>query len=142
MLGAVPTEFQDYMAFGVLAALVAGAVALWLNGLFLSAGQRDGLAADGAILAGRLQGLLAAAFGVKLAVVVIAVFALRQAGVKFEATATFCVTFAAVSLISQLTTASMLARSFGRRSSSEARVAPAVVADATGASESESANPS
>jgi hypothetical protein len=66
-------------------------------------------------MAGRLQSLLAAAFGVKLAVLTIGVFSLRQSGAKFEETTTFAVTFAGGALLCQLATAAFLARALRHR---------------------------
>jgi len=125
LVGAVSPEFQGYLFLGLAGALVAGGIALLINGRFLDTGVGDGLAGEGALLAGRLQSLLAAAFAVKLAVLVLAVLVLRQFGVKFEATATFGITYAAASLICQLTMAGLLARSFGRRFTHRTLAGPA-----------------
>jgi hypothetical protein len=85
-------------------------------------------------MAGRVQGLLAAAFGVKLAVLVIVVLYLQrllpaaEPDAKFAATAAFCIAFAAASLVCQLATAGYLARALGRRPTAALGVAPLGVA--------------
>lgn len=121
-LGAAPAGAGPYLGLGVLVAIVAAAAALWLNGRFLATDAGGGATRlDGALLGARLQGLLAAALMVKLAVLGIAMFALHRAGVKFEALATFCVAFAAASLICQLTSAGYLSRALGSRTGGAAR---------------------
>jgi hypothetical protein len=120
-MGLLPPATTGYVALGAGAALLAGVVALWLHGRFLDRRAEASFARDGRLMAGRLQGLLAAAFGVKLAVVVLGVLYLQRAlaaeqpDVKFAATASFCIAFAAASLVCQLATAGYLARALGRR---------------------------
>jgi hypothetical protein len=72
----------------------------------------------------RLQGLMAAAFGAKLLVLTVGVFALRAfplrvnevaADVKFVDLTSFAVSFAGASLIMQLITATSIASSLRRR---------------------------
>lgn len=109
--GLVPTASAPFGALGAMAALGAAMVAVWLHGRFLSGRGAERFAGDGRLLAAHLQGLLAAAFAVKLLVLIAVVFALRQQGVKFDDIATFAVTFAAASLLCQVTTAACLARS-------------------------------
>ncbi len=109
-IGVVPPASASFGALGAVAAIVAAIVAVWLHGRFLSGRGAERFAGDGRLLAGHLQGLLAAAFAVKLLVLVVAVFALRQQGVKFDDVATFAVTFAGASLLCQVTTAACLAR--------------------------------
>lgn len=117
-VGAAPAGTEGFLGLGIAVAILAAVAAMWVNGRFLAtrAGAGAGaLPADPAILAGRLQGLLAAALMVKLAVLVIAMFALFRFGVKFEATATFCIAFASASLVVQLTAAGLLSRHLGQR---------------------------
>jgi len=114
--GLVPGGALDHVALGATAALVACAGAVWLHGRFLDPRASAPFARDGRLMAGRVQSLLAAAFGVKLAVLVLGVLALRQGGAKFAEVATFCVTFAAAALVCQLATAFWLSRAISRRS--------------------------
>jgi len=114
-LGLVPQDGVPYFAAGIGASLVAALLAICVHSRFLDARAPAALAHDGRFLAGRLQALLAIAFGAKLAVLVLGVVVLRQAGVKFEALATFCITFAAVSLVCQLATAAYLSRAMTHR---------------------------
>lgn len=118
-LGLVPQDGVPYFAAGIGASLIAALLAICVHGRFLDnrldARAPAALAHDGRLLAGRLQALLAVAFGAKLAVLVLGVIVLQQAGVKFEALATFCITFAAVSLVSQLATAAYLSRALNHR---------------------------
>lgn len=108
--GAIPAGNAVFAAFGVLAAVGAAMVAVWLHGRFLAGRTARQLAGDGRLLAGHLQSLLAAAFAVKIAVLVVAFLLLRQQGVKFSELATFAITYAAASLLCQLATAGYLAR--------------------------------
>jgi hypothetical protein len=121
--GWVPAESVSYYWLGLGASLLAAMLALWLHSKFLDPRKAAPFAADAGLLAGRLQGLLAAAFGAKLAILVLGVFALRQSGVKFDSLATFCVTFAGASVICQVATAGYLSRILQYRP--QARVAPA-----------------
>lgn len=109
--GLLPAELTRYAALGLVASLGAAVVALWLDARFLEARATS----DGRLMAGRLQGLLATAFGAKLAVLVFGMLGLRVAGVKFAAMAAFCVTFAAVSLICQVAIAGYLSRHLSQR---------------------------
>jgi hypothetical protein len=109
--GLLAPELRGYLLGGTAAALGAGGIAVALHGRFLAA---TGL--DGALLAGRLQALLAAAFGAKLVVLLGAIVAQQSCGAQFEATVVFCVTFASAALVSQLATAIALARALARRS--------------------------
>jgi hypothetical protein len=89
---------------------------VWLHGRLANLGGDLGAAATGRLMAARIQALLAAGFAVKLAVLVIGVFGLRQitvgdAPTKFSDLATFAVTFAAAALVCQLTIAAQMARS-------------------------------
>lgn len=113
--GVLPAGDAAFATFGVLAALGAAVVVVWLHGRFLGGRTAHRLAGDGRLLAGHLQGLLAAAFGAKLAVLVVAFLVLRQQGVKFSELATFAITFAAASLLCQLVTAGYLARAIQPR---------------------------
>ncbi|HEU4418606.1 MAG TPA: hypothetical protein VFT55_06680 [Planctomycetota bacterium] len=114
-MGLVPADGVPYFAAGIGASLIAALLAICVHGRFLDARAPAAIAHDGRLLAGRLQALLAVAFGAKLAVLVLGVIVLQQAGVKFEALATFCITFAAVSLVSQMATAAYLSRALNHR---------------------------
>lgn len=113
--GAFPAGTSVFAGFGLLAAVGAAMVAVWLHGRFLAGRTAQQLVGDGRLLAGHLQSLLAAAFAVKLAVLVVAFLVLRQQGVKFSELATFAITFAAASLLCQLATAGYLARAVQSR---------------------------
>jgi len=114
-LGLVPQDGVPFFAAGIGASLVAALLAICVHGRFLDSRAPAALNNDARLQAGRLQALLAVAFGVKLAVLVLGVVVLRQIGVKFEALATFCITFAAVSLVCQLATAGYLSRAVNHR---------------------------
>ena len=112
-----------YYAVGLGAAVFAAMFTVWLHGRLASAGS-GGTGADmrlaARVQALRFQGLLAAAFGVKLVVLVAGVFVLRavplrEGGVKFTDTATFAVTFVAASLVLQLATAASISKSLRDR---------------------------
>lgn len=115
LTGLLPAGSVDFVALGAGAALAAGVLALWLHGRFLDARAAQPIARDGRLMAGRLQGLLAAAFAVKLAALVLGMLYLSQFGVKFADKASFCIAFAGASLVSQLATAGYLARVLNRR---------------------------
>jgi hypothetical protein len=115
LTGLLPEGTVDFVALGAGAALAAGVLALWIHGRFLDARAAAPIARDGRLMAGRLQGLLAAAFAVKLAVLVIGMLYLSQFGVKFAGKASFCIAFAGASLVCQLATAGYLARALQRR---------------------------
>lgn len=120
LAGLLPVEAVVYYAMGIAAALFAGMLALILHGRFLDPRATAPFARDGRLLAGRLQSLLAAAFAVKLAVLVVGVLVLRQLGTKFAESATFAITFAGGALLCQLVTAAVLARAVQQRSASSA----------------------
>ena len=109
-LGALPMSGLPYYGLGIGGALFAGMLALWLHGRLIDSRATIPYAGDGRLLAGRLQSLLAAAFAVKLALLTIGVFSLRQSGAKFADTTIFAVTFAGGALLCQLATAAFLAR--------------------------------
>ncbi|MFY9343971.1 MAG: hypothetical protein WAT39_15890 [Planctomycetota bacterium] len=113
--GLLPTELWPWCALGLLAALFAGMLALFLHGRFLDPRTAAPFARDGRLLGSRLQALLAAAFAAKVGVLVLGIVALRLAGVKFAALAGFAVTFAACALLCQLTTAMALVRGVKHR---------------------------
>ncbi len=123
-LDLLPSESLPYYGAGLGAALFAAMLALWIHGRFLDRRPQP-FANDGRLMASRLQSLLAAAFGAKLGVLLLAVFALRVDGVKFAAMATFCITFAAVALVSQLAIAGYVARAMTKRSRASGHVAVA-----------------
>jgi hypothetical protein len=123
-LGVVPAAALGFYAGGVAAAGLACMGALWLHGRFLDPRASAPFARDGRLLGARLQSLLAAAFGVKLAVLVLAFLVLRQTGVKFADTATFAITFAGGSLLCQMATAMVLARAVQRGSGHAASTQP------------------
>jgi hypothetical protein len=114
--GLLPEGTPYYVALGTAAALLAGMAAVWLHGRLLDRNASLPFASDGRLMASRVRSLLAAAFGVKLVVLVLGVVALHQSGVKFAELAAFCITFAAASLVCQLATAFSLSRAIGRRS--------------------------
>lgn len=109
------SDAMPFYASGAGLALLAGMLALFLHGRFLDPRTTAPFARDARLLAGRLQGLLAAAFAAKLGVLVLAFFALRQLGAKFADTAALCIAFAAYALIYQLVTACFLARALQPR---------------------------
>lgn len=115
LTGLLPPETTDFVALGAGAALFAGVLALWIHGRFVDARAAAPIARDARLMAGRLQGLLAAAFAVKLAVLVIGMLYLSRFGVKFADKASFCIAFAGASLVCQLATAGYLARALNRR---------------------------
>lgn len=135
MAGLVPVATRNHVVFGVAAALLASTAAVWLHGRFLDPRAAQPFAQDGRLMAGRVQSLMAAAFGVKLAVLVVVVLYLQRVlsaehpDVKFAATASFCIAFAAASLVCQLATAGYLARAFSRRRTSPLGAAPVTVPD-------------
>lgn len=110
--GVVVADSGDLVAWGVFAAVGASAAALLLHVRILAMRPGTG-GSDGALLAARLQGLLGAAFLMKLVVVAIAVLSMRQAGAKFETIAIFAITFAVASIIGQVISASLVARAIG-----------------------------
>lgn len=114
-LGSLPTETLPYYGLGAGAALFAGMVVLWLQGRLLDPRATIPYAGDGRLMAGRMQSLLAAAFGVKLFVLTVGFLGLRMGGAKFAETTTFAVTFAGGALLSQLATAAFLARALQHR---------------------------
>lgn len=116
LLQALPNDAFPHYGSGLLAALGAGMVALYLHGRFLDPRGSEPFARDGRLQAARLQSLLAAAFGAKLAGLVLGVCALRLSDAKFAATATFAITYAGAALLCQLATAMSLARAVPRRS--------------------------
>lgn len=113
--GMLPDGGLAYYAAGLGAALLAGMLTLVLHGRFLDPRTTAPFANDGRLAGARLQTLLAAAFAVKLAVLVAAVLVLRQAGTKFPLVATFAVTFAGGALVCQVATATCLARALRQR---------------------------
>lgn len=115
LCGFVPEPLVGHATMGLAASLFAAVLALWLHGRFLDARAAAPYAGDGRLMAGRLQALLATAFGAKLAVLVLGMLVMRQTGVKFDAMAAFCVTFAAVSLVCQVAIASYLSRQLRHR---------------------------
>lgn len=106
----LPADALPYFAMGIGGALAACTLALLLHGRFLDPRTTAPFGKDGRLLATRLQGLLAAAFAVKLALLVLTVLVLRQLGTKFADLATFAVTFAGGALLCQVVMALVLAR--------------------------------
>lgn len=113
--GLVNGDVTGSYLFGIGSALAAAMVAVWLHGRFLDPKTTAPFARDGRLVASRLQSLLAAAFGVKLAMLVLGLVALRQSGVKFPGIATFGISFAGASLVCQVATAWYLSRAIHRR---------------------------
>jgi hypothetical protein len=113
-LGLVPAEMHGWVVLGSGAAVMATGLAVLLHGRFLDARAAASLRGDPRLLAGRLQSLMAAALGIKLAVVTLGVLSLRAMGLKFELVAAFAVAFAAASLVCQVTAAGTLVRAMSR----------------------------
>ncbi len=112
--GVLPADAPVFVAAGAGAAALAGGLAVLFHGRFLDRRATAHLRNDGPLLAGRLQSLLAAAFGLKLLVLVIGVLTLRGLGVKFEQLAAFAIAFAAASLLCQIVAAGYLVRALSR----------------------------
>lgn len=110
-----PAGAEPFVALGACAALAATGIALVLHGRILDRRFAARMANDAQLIAGRLQGLLAIGLLVKLFVLTAGVLWLRAGGVKFAATATFAVAFAAASLVCQVTAAGSLVRTMSRR---------------------------
>jgi hypothetical protein len=115
--GMLPDEVEAMAALGAGAAVVATGLAVGLHGRFLGARALASLQVDGRLVASRLQSLMAAALGIKLAAVTIGVLALRSLELKFSQVTAFAVAFAAASLLCQVTAASILVRALSRRRS-------------------------
>lgn len=130
----LPESARPYYLIGLAAAGFAAVFTIWVHGRFAAArapigqgmgGQGMNGQGAGALVAGRLQSLLAAAFGVKLFVLVVGVLALKRFPIgaeppKFLETATFAVSFAGAALLCQLVTALLLARALTRRAPTSA----------------------
>jgi hypothetical protein len=110
----LPRDRLAFFGLGIGAALLATALALLVHGRLLDRRRDAVFAGDGRLMAGRLQGLLGAAFAVKLSALVLGMLALRQSGAKFEDTATFGVTFVGAALVAQLGATASLARGLQR----------------------------
>lgn len=113
----LPSTTLPFYIVGIGAAIFAAMLTVWLHGRFAAAKPRAGsdLAQTSYLMTARLQTLLAAAFVVKLVVLIIGVLALKQFPLaeepaKFSELATFAVTFAGAALLCQLGTAFALAR--------------------------------
>jgi hypothetical protein len=128
-LGVLPAGLEAWVAYGCGAALLATGLALVLHGRFLDRRALASLRGDPRLMAGRLQGLMAAALMLKLATVTIGVLVLRSQGVKFQEVAAFAVAFAAASLVCQVTAAGTLVRAMSRAAR------PAAATRSTGASQ-------
>jgi hypothetical protein len=115
VFGLVPTAMHGVVGAGAGAALLANAAAVLLHNRMVDSRPAASFARDAQLMAGRMQSLLAAAFLVKLAVLVVGVVALRQLDAKFDAIAAFAIAFATASLVCQLATAGLLARVLSRR---------------------------
>lgn len=135
-VGVVPAVQQPFLMLGAGAAVGAAMVAVWLHGRFLAGRTAQRLQGDGRLLAGHLQSLLAAAFAVKLLVLVAAVLVLRQTVLqgpgKFPELATFCIAFAGASVLCQMATAGYLARAIQPRASTNGTRLGGVIAPAGG----------
>lgn len=112
--GALPEGGAGFVAGGAIAAVASAALALLLHGRFLGRRAAASLMGDSRLVAGRLQALLAAAFGIKLFVLAAGVLWLHGNDVKFPQIAAFAVAFAAASLLCQVTAAAQLARALAR----------------------------
>ena len=105
-----------YYVAGFGCAAAAMILTIWLHGRF-AATHMPG--ATSHAVSARLTGLLAAGMGVKIALLVIGFFALKQFPLgaepaKFSDLTIFAVTFAGAALLCQMCTALRLARSLGR----------------------------
>lgn len=102
------------IALGFALAVAAGLVEFVCHGRLVRSGATGAAAAQGpaaaVLAAGRFQSLLAIGFAAKLVAAAAGILWLRAADVKFPAIVAFGVVFAAAALVSQLTTALMLAR--------------------------------
>ncbi|MCA8966383.1 MAG: hypothetical protein H6838_07025 [Planctomycetes bacterium] len=116
--GAVAAENLPWVGYGVALALVGGALALLVHRRIFDRRATAHLGNDPRLLSMRLQGLLGLGFGIKVALVLVAVFVLRGNDVKFPQLAAFAVAFAAASLVAQLTLANALVRSASNSSRS------------------------
>lgn len=95
---------------GLGAALLAAALgALAQRGVVRQQGG-----GDARLTAARLQTWLGLSFGAKLLVLCLVAGGLYLAGLKFEAIATFALTFVGAALLCQLTAAGLLVRALGR----------------------------
>lgn len=106
-----------FVGLGAGAALLAGVLATALHARATRAVPHE---ADPRHAALRLQGLLGAAFLIKLLTAGACVAALSVAGVKFPSVAAFALAFAGAALVLQLVTVALLARALGRRSRARA----------------------
>ena len=105
-----------YYAAGFGCAAAAMMLTIWLHGRFVSTHMPG---ATSHAVSARLTGLLAAGMGVKLVLLVLGFFALKQFPLgaepaKFSDLSIFAVTFAGAALLCQMCTALRLARSLGR----------------------------
>jgi hypothetical protein len=114
-LGFVAADRVGMLALGVGAALFASGAAVLLKGGFLGDRAMATMHGDGRLLAARLQSILAAGLGLKLATVTLGVLWLRSQQTKFELVTTFAVAFAAAALVCQVTIAGILWRALSRR---------------------------
>ncbi|MBM3961064.1 MAG: hypothetical protein FJ306_04075 [Planctomycetes bacterium] len=131
--GLLPADGSPFVALGAGAALAATGFALVLHGRILDRRFAARMANDAQLIAGRLQGLLAIGLLVKLFALTAGVLWLRAGGVKFAATATFAVAFAAASLVCQVTAAGSLVRTMSRRPVGPSEVGrPGVTGDKAG----------
>lgn len=112
--GAVAADVMPWVGYGAALALVGAVLALVVHRRIFDARSAQHLGNDPRLLSMRLQGLLGLGFGVKVALVLVAVFVLRGNDVKFPQLAAFAVAFAAASLVAQLTLASSLVRAATR----------------------------
>lgn len=114
-LGFVAADRAGMLALGLGAALFASGAAVLLKGGFLGDRAMATMHGDGRLLAARLQSILAAGLGLKLATVTIGVLMLRSQQVKFELVTTFAVAFAVAALVCQVTVSGILWRALSRR---------------------------
>ncbi|MFN7590550.1 MAG: hypothetical protein ACK5UQ_18875 [Planctomycetota bacterium] len=114
-LGFVAADRVGMLALGVGAAWFASGAAVLLKGGFLGDRAMATMHGDGRLLAARLQSILAAGLGLKLATVTLGVLWLRSQQTKFELVTTFAVAFAAAALVCQVTVAGILWRALSRR---------------------------
>jgi hypothetical protein len=106
--GVLPQDQLAFAAVGAATALLAGAVAIVLQGRLLR--RVDAARAPGM----QLQLALGLGLALKLAGLAIGVLALVAADVKFTGIAAFAISFAAASLVLQVSSAVLSARALAR----------------------------
>ena len=114
LAGLLPAGSDSMVALGLTGAVLASGLAVLLKGNFLGDRALASMRGNAPMMASRLQAMMAAALGLKLATVTLGVLTLRSLQVKFELVTAFAVAFAAASLVCQVTVASILWRALSR----------------------------